>query len=510
MTTTASLRPSLPDSDDQPRSRWPLIAAGVLLAISVALRFVQTSPLWLDEAQTVAIANHSLGGVFSALRIDGSPPLFYLLLHFWIAGFGDSTFAVRALPGLISVACLPVTLLAARRLGLPRDLAWVAMLLVATNPFAIAYATETRMYSLVLLLAVLAVVAYERVWRVGRSWHVGLAALVTAALLLTHYWSLFFYAVGGLLALVLTLRGSRPARRALVAVVLAAVPFAPWVPTFLFQMQHTGAPWGTPPGIDTVVLLPLSWSGAGLSGKLLAGATYLLVLLALWGRTGRGLHFAPPVRKLPLALIGVAGGGIVVASAAGAVLSSAYATRYTTIALAPVVLVMAMGFAMVPERWRVAGIGLVCVLGLIGAAAEPTQQRTQANLVADRIHPTPGDVVAFCPDQLGPAFHRLAPDDGRQVVYPNLSSPEMVNWVDYKHRARSSNPARFVRRLLRLAGPDHTIYLVYATDYRLYTVDCTKVATRLAVARGLPEIRVRQKPQLVEHENLAVFPPRPS
>lgn len=508
MTTTASAPASLPDRQDDRPARWPLVGAVLLLAAGIALRFIQTSPLWLDEAQTVAIARHSLGGVFSALRIDGSPPVFYLLLHFWIEAFGASTFAVRALAGVLSVACLPVGLLAARRLGLPRDLAWTVTLLLASSPFAIAYATQARMYSLVLLLALLAVVAYERVWRAGSPWPVAGAALVTAALLLTHYWSLFFYAVAGAFVLVRVCRGSRPARRVLVALVLAAVPFVPWLPTFLFQMQHTGAPWGTPPGIDTVLLLPLSWSGAGLTGKLLAGAIYLLVPLALWGRVDHGVRFGPPVRRLPLILAGLAGGGIVLASAVGAIIGSAYAVRYSTIALAPVVLLMAFGFAVLPERWRPAAVGVVCILGVLSAVGEPTQARTQAGLVAERMHPAPGDVVAFCPDQLGPAVHRLAPDAGRQVVYPDLASPNMVNWVDYKERIKQSSPAEFVRRLLALAGPQHAIYLVFATDYQLYANKCSKVASRLGIARGFPRTLVNEKTTLIEHEALVVFPPR--
>jgi mannosyltransferase len=228
----------------------------------------------------------------------------------------------------------------------------------------------------------------------------------------------------------------------------------------------------------------------------------------LLGRYDRGLRFTRPVRRLPLVLVVVAAGGIILASGVGAVLGSAYATRYSMLALAPVLLVMAIGFGVLPSRWRAPAVGVVCVLGLVGSAGQPTQLRTQAQLVADRMHPAAGDVVAFCPDQLGPAVHRLAPNAGRQVVYPDFASPNMVNWVDYKKRIADSNPARFVRQLLAMAGPDHTIYLVYATDYQLVADRCQRVATRLAIARGVPEIRVNEKTTLIEHQTLAVFPPR--
>ena len=60
---------------------------------------------------------------------------------------------MRAFSGLASVACLPLVYLAGRRVG-GRRAAWAALVVMATSPFALHYATETRMYSLVALEAV--------------------------------------------------------------------------------------------------------------------------------------------------------------------------------------------------------------------------------------------------------------------------------------------------------------------------------------------------------------------
>ena len=53
----------------------------------------------------------------SALRHDGSPPLYYLLLHFWMDVFGQSDVAVRALSGVLSLATLPLAWFAGRRVA---------------------------------------------------------------------------------------------------------------------------------------------------------------------------------------------------------------------------------------------------------------------------------------------------------------------------------------------------------------------------------------------------------
>src|SRR5262249_24383933 len=63
--------------------------------------------------------------------------------------------------------------------------------------------------------------------------------------------------------------------------------------------------------------------------------------------------------------------------------------------------------------------------------------RTQARPVADEIlfGAKPGDVVLYCPDQLGPSVSRLV--GGKhlvQVTFPALDRPERVDWVGYKKR----------------------------------------------------------------------------
>ena len=52
-----------------------------------------------------------------ALRHDGAPPLYYVMLHGWMRLFGTGTVAVRALSGLLGVVALPLTFAAGLRAG---------------------------------------------------------------------------------------------------------------------------------------------------------------------------------------------------------------------------------------------------------------------------------------------------------------------------------------------------------------------------------------------------------
>src|SRR5690606_36082099 len=102
-------------------------------------------------ALSVNIAQLPVADLLDALRHDGHPPLYYLLLHYWMEVVGDGDTAVRALSGIFAVASLPLVWVAGRRLAGAEGARW-ALVLAALSPYWVRYATETRMYSLVMLL----------------------------------------------------------------------------------------------------------------------------------------------------------------------------------------------------------------------------------------------------------------------------------------------------------------------------------------------------------------------
>jgi mannosyltransferase len=501
--------PTVPDAQRATGRRQGAIrlAVVVVLLASIALRFLTRSPMWLDEAQTVNIAGRSLPHLFKALREDGSPPLYYVVLHAWMAVFGKSSFAIRSLSGLFSVASLPVMYVVAKRFRPLGGSPWPAVLLLATCPFVVRYATEARMYSLVLLLVLLAMLAYERVWSVGGIWPTAWAAVVTGALLLTQYWALFLLLTAGAAAVIAIWRGVRSAWRLLVPMVIGSLAFIPWVPSFAYQSAHTGAPWGSPPGIEVPLLALGSWVGDGLTAPLLRWAYYLLAALALIGypRARGGLTLHRPVRRRQLLLLGLGFATLLVGTIASEVAASSYSPRYSTIALAPLLLVVASGFGALPPRYRTGSLAVVCAFGLAAAALIPDQLRTQAGQVATILKAANSqDLVIFCPDQLGPAVNRLAPHAGTQVVYPTFGPSAMVDWVNYAHRNESADPFAFARTALQRAR-GHTIWLIYDIGYPTLAGGCSTLVTSFTVARGAPIVALSPH-SAFEKDTVAEFP----
>jgi uncharacterized membrane protein len=389
---------------------WLVLAGGAVLIAAVVLRFWARSPLWLDEANTVSIAGLPISRIPDALRHDGAPPLYYVLLHGWIRLFGTSDLAVRSLGGVIAVATFPLMWLAGRRIG-GRPGAWVALFLLASSPFAVRYATEARMYSLVILLTVCGFLALSRILERAKPRPLDLAALtaVTALLLYTHYWSIYLLAV--VAALLAWRIRARPSDRTAQLLALAAIAggcilFIPWVPIFLSQLQHTGTPWAEPANFSAMVNAIGEFAGGKSSAGRGLGLTFFaLTFLALFGMAldGRRIELDLRTRRPSRALAIATAGTLALAIAVGLVTRSAFQGRYAAIVLPIFLLLAVLGMATLADRRVKTGVLAVAVaLGLVASASNVTTNRTQAGQVAAAIRAgaKPGDVVGYCPDQL--------------------------------------------------------------------------------------------------------------
>ena len=496
--------------------RWIPVGVVAAVAAGVALRFFVRSDLWLDEALSVNIARLPVGDIPGALRHDGAPPLYYVLLHFWMRLFGTGDVAVRALSGVFSVATLPVLYVAGKRIA-DRRVGLAAVLIAASSPFANHYATETRMYSLVAFIVVVGYLAVTSALERPSVPRLVGVALASAALMYTHYWSFYLLAAVGAWLLFRARRTRRPPYvRVVAAMAAGAVLFLPWVPTFLYQAAHTGTPWADRPDFGALVTVIEEFAGGGGNwAQLLAFVLFFLALLGLFGRAvdhrrvELDLHTVPRARGLAAVLVGTP----VIAIAVGMATHTAFVARYTSVVFPAFCLLVALGISALADHRTAAvvltaatGLGLWCSLG--GALWAP---RTQAGELAAALtaQARAGDLVVFCPDQLGPAVSReLAGDPAvRAITYPRGTAPDRVDWVDYGETIKATPVETFAGNVVRQAGLGHDIWLVQGRGYRPYNGRCTTLLNDLTAMRPAAAMVVRARPiRYFEHGTLYKFP----
>jgi mannosyltransferase len=135
------------------RTVW---AGPALLMLAVACYRVTGPELWRDELSSWSFASRPVPELVTIVRhSDASQLAYYLLLHYWMAVFGDSVLAMRMLSVLAmtgAAACVPLVgrRLAGDKAGL------LAGLIFALVPSISRFAQETRLYALEVLVAMVA------------------------------------------------------------------------------------------------------------------------------------------------------------------------------------------------------------------------------------------------------------------------------------------------------------------------------------------------------------------
>jgi 4-amino-4-deoxy-L-arabinose transferase-like glycosyltransferase len=161
-----------------------LAALALLAAFWVATTHLQRDSLWIDEGYSLSIvrddqAPESLrdlhGFLLSSLRDtvagiadDVHPPLYFLLLDGWTWLAGESVFSVRLLSTFFATLGLAATYALGRRLFDYRA-GLIALLILGTAGMMVYYSREARMYTLLLAIGALAMLAYLR-WLDRPTW----------------------------------------------------------------------------------------------------------------------------------------------------------------------------------------------------------------------------------------------------------------------------------------------------------------------------------------------------
>ncbi|MBN1261382.1 MAG: glycosyltransferase family 39 protein [Anaerolineae bacterium] len=140
-----------------------------LIGGGLRLLLLDSKGMWLDETFSVWLANQSVVDMLQwIVKIDQHPPLYYLLLNFWIACFGDLPFQVRQLSVLLGAGTIPIIYLIGKRMS-GAGVGLAAAVLLALSPFHIFFAQETRMYTLLTFNAAVAIYALVRLLTDARA-----------------------------------------------------------------------------------------------------------------------------------------------------------------------------------------------------------------------------------------------------------------------------------------------------------------------------------------------------
>ena len=135
----------------------------VLVSLVLGLWRLGSPELWRDELASWSFATRQAPAILAGARNTGGTQLaYYLILHYWIAAFGDSVDEMRMLSVVAMAGAAACVAILGRQIGGGDRAGLTAGLIFALIPSISRFAQEVRFYSFEVLAATLATILLLR------------------------------------------------------------------------------------------------------------------------------------------------------------------------------------------------------------------------------------------------------------------------------------------------------------------------------------------------------------
>jgi mannosyltransferase len=412
---------------------WP-----ALLALALGLYQMGRPELWRDELASWSFASRPVSGLIASARHTGATQLaYYLLLHGWIAAFGDSAGAMRTLSALAMAAAAACVALVGRRLAGTRA-GLTAGLVFAVLPSVSRFAQEVRFYALAVLVATLATLlllrALERPsWPRWATYAACLALLGCIELVALSV-------VAGHIAGAVLRSWQDQDRRQLRFLAAVAAGMAACLPLALAgaAQARDQIGWIPRPGLD---LTDFSFFGRNLFYSTSVAAALIVLAVLAWAVAWREAAFMTALAIGPVAVVWLASQGSY----------SYFFPRYLLFTVGAWAILAGIGLSRLDVRTAAAAVLVVAILGAgdqqlirspgahswpsfpAGAGGSYPDYAAAAAFVAPRAQP--GDGAVYQGAKHGQNFMMI----GYGLSY--YLSRDMPNGVPFPHQLFVARPA---------------------------------------------------------------------
>jgi mannosyltransferase len=249
------------------RNEWVLLLI-LLLGLFVRIYFISGQSLWFDEGYSVRMSQLSPREIISkTASADYHPPLYYIVLHYWVSLFGTSEFSVR-LPSAILGICSILILYKVGKHLFNDNVGILSSLILAVSVFHVEYSQEVRSYSLMAFMTLLSFYFFLKLFN-EKNLRSSVGYIISSAVLMyTHVYGLFFILSQNIyfIANKLFSRGKTISAGKWVSLQgILLILFLPWTNSFLAQTAKVQRGyWVTEPTLLSVIYTFGGYAGSRL------------------------------------------------------------------------------------------------------------------------------------------------------------------------------------------------------------------------------------------------------
>ena len=388
---------------------WP-----ALLTLALGCYHIGRPELWRDELASWSFATRPLSSLFASTHGSntGATQLaYYLLLHLWIAAFGDSPDAMRLLSVLAMAAAAACVALVGRKLAGDRA-GLISGLVFALVPSVSRFAQEIRFYSLEVLVATLATLLLLRALDrpTMRRW-----AVYGGCLAVLGYIDLVALSVVAGHAAGAALRWWQDRERRQFGFVLAAAAgLAACVPLAVIGSAQAGAQvaWIPRPGLD---LSTFAFFARNLCYSTSVAASLIVLAVFAWAVAWRQAAFVTVIAVVPVIAVWLVSQGP----------HSYFFPRYLLLTVGAWAILAGIAVSRLDVRVAAAA---VLVIAILGAGDQQVVRERGAHSWASYPVGVGGSYLDYAGAAAAVARGAQA---GDAIVYPDQPSQETWLMTDY-------------------------------------------------------------------------------
>jgi len=324
------------------------------MAVTAAVRLFNLGgfSMWFDEAYSWHLGNQAVPRIVELAKIDNTPPVYHVLLHYWIKAGAESDFMIRLPAAVFGILSIFFTFRLGKLIFGPKT-ALLAAGISALSFQLVPYSPENRMYSLQLLLGLISTYYFVLGLRTGNKKHFLLWSLSIIVSFYTHLFTIFLVFAQWVYFLTTLKSGRQNLLNWILANALVLIACLPWITVILSQMGAIQDDYwvlpATPREIVKVSFRLLGGTDFGDRYVLTALLNIPLIAACGWGLAGLfrdknigdrlllPLLFFLPVLTVFLLSLGR---------------QSLFYFRYFVFLIPYLHLIMAYGLARLPDGWK--------------------------------------------------------------------------------------------------------------------------------------------------------------
>ncbi len=201
----------------------------VILGFVLRVYHLGVPSLWLDELRT----KHKIALVFTKLiekaYLSGFPPLYYIILHFWIKIFGTSESSLR-FPSLIFSVLSIIFIFKLSKELFNENVGLISAFLLSVWPYSINYAQEAKMYAMIWSLGILSCIFFYRFLRENKMRDLSAYVITSVISVYTMYLGLLYIVIQNIIFFFSS--NNKQSKRWLLGQLAIILMYLPWINHF--------------------------------------------------------------------------------------------------------------------------------------------------------------------------------------------------------------------------------------------------------------------------------------